>query len=153
MSNSTFRVSQRNILFGILTFLWQVLIWAPWIKRIPKNENIWEKQCSIDQHINTAMILTKVRQKNASRKECYHVSNALERSQLPLWRVEGANHWRTCSKNSRPEQTALEKLTPFLSNTRTEFSPFDQHIPNTSALHVQGISKLTALLWRTEMLK
>jgi hypothetical protein len=38
-----------------------------------------------------------------------------------------------------------EKLMPFLSNTRTEFSPFDQHIPDTSALHVQGISKLTAL--------
>jgi hypothetical protein len=38
-----------------------------------------------------------------------------------------------------------EKHTPFLSNTSAEFSPFDQHIPNTSALHVQGIYKLTAL--------
>jgi hypothetical protein len=38
-----------------------------------------------------------------------------------------------------------EKLIPFLSNTRMEFSPFDQHIPNTPASDVQGISKPTAL--------
>lgn len=52
----------------------------------------------------------------------FHVSNTQRRPQMPVCHADGANHWRTQSKYSRPQQIAASNSC-HSSSTRTRNSP------------------------------